>query len=1153
VPGVAYTLTVSVLGPLRVAVDGRHVPLGERGRALLGALVARRGQAVPRELLVELVWPDGGPGGGRNALQALVSRTRRALGPAGAALVTVGEAYRLDVPPEAVDAERLEHAVELARGRAHGRGQPSSAGAALAEVLRTWRGDPYLDVADDPAAVAAASRLTELRREAVDLHAEAILHAGGGAGLIADLRAWTAEAPLRERTHRALALALYRADRQAEALEVLAALRRRLRDELGLDPAPDTDALHQALLRRAADLDPPDGMRAAPHAMATGPTGPSPARRDHTHHLPPPRTSFVGRDAEVAALHAALDHARLVTLVGPGGTGKTRLAVEALRGLTPPPRDGVALVELAPVTDPDDVLQHVAVALDIDPEPGGTQLGVAALGRVRRLEDRIRDRVRDTEAVVLLDNCEHLVDAAADLAELLLDAGPDVRIVATSREGLRVAGERLQPVPPLAVPPAPTDPLSARSGQAGGPEVAALLDHDAVRLFVERATAAEPAFRLDATTAPAVVEVCRRSDGLPLALELAAARVSTLPVTELAARLEDRFRLLTGGRRTVRRQQTLEAVVAWSYDLLDARQRWLLRRLAVFAGPVAVELVEAVVAAEGKPSAGSPPTPVSSGSERPAPDEVLPVLLELAERSLLTLEPVTTTGPDGEPSSITTVRLLETIRAFAQERLTREDDAAAVRTAHANVLAERARTASVAIRGPEQLAWLEHLDRELDELRAALSWWLRTEPVRAVAMAGDLGWYWWLHDLYVEGARWLEESLARAGVQLEQVDGPGPEPDDRRPDLAAAAIACGWLGFLHLTDNRIEAAAHASARARRTLAWVEDPSPFVAGAVPLLAAYVDALTGGDPRAALSETRAVIERADAVDEHWVVAAGCFVLTGVLVTIGEHEQALAAGERALDAAARSGDRWAAFQTRSLLAFDLNVAGRYTEAAEHLAAALPLARAIGSRGQERLIRVQQATVCMLAGDPEAAEHQLTDLLASGPVHGRDISEGMIHQALGMARRRRGDVAGAIDAYRRAAGAYDASDEVVGAAEALAGLTHAEVAGGDLAGAAAAMAGAVERVAGYPAGISLATTVPLLHEAAADLACARGDPDTAMRHLGRAGALREVVAAGLVAGERFDLERIEAAARAGLTATAAEAAWSEGRETAGLLPPLD
>jgi tetratricopeptide (TPR) repeat protein len=655
-------------------------------------------------------------------------------------------------------------------------------------------------------------------------------------------------------------------------------------------------------------------------------------------------------------------------------------------------------------------------------------------------------------------------------------------------------------------------------------DVAALAAHDAVRLFVERATAADPTFQLDATTAPAVVEIARRSDGLPLALELAAARTATLPVTELAARLEDRFRLLTGGRRTVRRQQTLEAVVAWSYDLLDGRQRWLLRRLGVCTGPVAVDLLEALVAAEGG-------GPVRS-------DEVLPVLLELADRSLLTLDQVEVAGTDGQPTTLTEVRLLETIRAFAQERLTSEDDAAAVRTAHARVMADRARTAAVAIRGAEQLRWLDQLDRELDELRTALAWWLQVDPAEAVAMGADLAWYWWLHDHHDEGIRWLEEALARAGDTA---------------DPAAAAIAAGLLGLLQLTSNRIEVAARSSALARQELARARDPSPFASVAVPLLATYVDALSGGDPRVALAETEATVERADALGEHWVAAAGSFMLLGVRTSLGDHEGGWAAAERALDAAARSGDRWAAYQTRSLLAFDLTKAGRYREATDHLDRALSLAQEIGSRGQARAIRVQQASVRMLTGDLEAAEQQLADLLTTGPVHGRDISEGMLHYTLGMTRRRRGEVSGAVDAYHRAVAAFEAGDEVIGAAEALAGLTHAEVAVGDLAAADAALRAAVERAAGYPDELSLAATVPLLHEAAADLASARGELQRAMWHLGRAGALRGAVGSGLAAGERFDVDRIEALVRAGLSPWAADTALADGRETTGLLPPLD
>jgi predicted ATPase/DNA-binding SARP family transcriptional activator len=1100
---VASPLELSVLGPLEVVVAGAPVRLGDRSRALLLALVLRRGEVVPRDRLVELLWAEEAPRDARNALQVLVSRLRRSLGPGGDAIVTREPGYVLELPDEAVDAAVFEQRVVAAR-------QAATAGRAvdpaeLVTALARWRGDPFADVADDPEAVAATSRLQELRLEAVDLRAEAALARGGGVELIADLRAAVTDRPDRARTHRALALALYRTGRQVEALDALAGLRATLRDEHGLDPDVATEELVAALLRRDPALD---------HAPDRGEEPGAGVREEGLRSLPLTRNSFVGRRSELEGVRRALGNARVVTLIGPGGTGKTRLAIEALRDLPTPPKVAVAFVDLAPLGDPADVPGQVATALGIDAD--GPAAMRAPGGRPRRLEDRIRERVRDGEIVLLLDNCEHVADAVAEMAEMLVDAGPGVRVLATSREALRVDGEHLFPVAPLALPDADTD--------LDDPERA--LEHDAVRLFVDRARTAGAALTLDPDTTAAVVVLCRRLDGLPLALELAAARTSTLPVTTLIDRLGDRFRLLTGGRRGTRRQRTLDAVVAWSYDLLDQPQQRLLRQLGAFSGPVDVDLVAAVVA-EGDGSADG---------VLPAA-RVLPTLLELADRSLLTLvdEPPLA-GDDGKGPRLT-VHLLETIRAFAQDRLVRDDEAPDVRDRHASAVADRVAAAAVGLRGGAQLRWLDLLDRSQDEARAALAWWLESDPTRALALAVDLAWFWWLHDQHAEAARWLDRTLDRAG-------------DHAAVELVAFGSA--WLGFHELFDNRIEAAMRAVRRAEDLLGRVEEPAAFVSVAVPLLVTYVEALTAADPADALATMERAVARAEELGEDWVVSAGSFVLVGMAVTLGQHERARRDAERALAAARRTGDRWATFQTRTLLGVSHLAIGRYDDAEHEFATAVPLAQALGSRAPLRMLRTQQALVSMLRGDHDRAEVELTRLLADGPTHGRDISEGLVLNARATNRRRAGWVAAAVEDHRAAVRVFQDMQEDVGAAEAAAGLAYAEVAAGDLDAARVAVDLAVRQLAVVPGGIPAVTTLPLLHEAAAAVAAAAGDPRRAALHLGRATALREGSGAPLVAGQRADVDHTEAAIRAAL-GEAVDAQVAAGRGRSGLLPPLD
>jgi predicted ATPase/DNA-binding SARP family transcriptional activator/tetratricopeptide (TPR) repeat protein len=1088
-------LRLTVLGPLSISVDGAAVPLGERARALIAALTCRPDHRARTDELVEVLWRDEPPTDARNALQALVSRVRRQLGDAATVLVTSTDGYALVLPPEVLDADRLETAVR--RARAPGGRPLAEVAADLTAALASWRGEPYAEYADDPAAVVAASRLAEVRLEALELRAEAVLAEGGGPALVAELTAAVEEEPTRERLHRALALALYRAGRQTDALTTLAGLVGRLRDGFGLDPEPATTRLQAALLSHDERLTgaPLESPQPASAAVSTPPSG-------RPHAPAAARSSFVGRSRELEDLRAALAADRVVTLLGPGGTGKTRLALEAVRELHPPPGDGVAFVELASITDADDVVGQVAWAVGVDPEPAGG-VGATRTPGTSAL-DRLRDHVAGRELLVLLDNCEHLLDATAAVVEHLLDAGTRVRVVATSREALRVPGEVLLPVPPLALP----------SDDHGSPEQ--LLGSDAVRLFVDRATASDPAFRLDATTATAVAAVCRRLDGLPLAIELAAARTATLPVATLVERLDDRFRLLTGGRRTVRRQQTLEAVVRWSYDLLDPAQRCVLRRLGVFAGPVPVPVVERVVA------------DVDPRDGQVATSDVLPLLLELAERSLVSLDDA------GEDLG---VRTLETIRAFALQRLLDEDDADALRERHAAAFASRAAIAAVALRGPSQLIWLDRLDREVDDYRGALAWSLDRDPGRAVAMAADLAWYWWLHDQRAEGIRWLERALHTGAAAATPV---------------GAAFAWGWLAFLRAFDNRggVDEAVQA---ARDSYATLEDEAPgVVVVGVPLLLGYAEVVAGGDATRVLPQLEQLAIRAEAIGEDWVAAASHFVVAGLAHAAGQRDVVVPAAEHALAAARRAGERWAEFQTLQLLAEVRARAGAYATAAEHLARAIPLGDAVGSRERVREMWVQRAMLDMLAGDLDTARARLAELLVEPPAHARDLAHSMAWNGLGMVLRRQQDPDGAADAHARAVAGFEAAGDPQGVAEACVGLALAEVQRGQVAAARAAMATAVGS-AGADGVPFLGATVPLLHEGAAAVAEAMGDPELALHHLGRAAALREGLGSALVGGERFDVDRVEAAARTALTPDVADGALSAGAGRVGLLLPVD
>lgn len=650
-----------VLGPLALRWRGEARPLtSAKQRVLLGALLVEPGRVVTTDRLIDLLWGETPPPSARNSLQTYVARLRTELAEldTGQLLITRGPGYALDISPDQLDAARFEDL--LARARASS--DPAETVRRLDEALGLWRGPAFAELADHEFTRGAALRLEELRLAALHARVDARLELGQLAEAIADLEDAVTAQPLRERPHEQLVRALAASGRTAEALAVVREFRDRLADEVGLDPSPRLVALERDVLQQAPGLVP----AADPPAADAAAMPPLPDNR-----LPGSATSLVGRDADLDRLERTSRQSRLVTVTGPGGVGKTRLALEAARRRNA--RDAIdsRLCELGPVDDAAAVAHAVATAAGLATPPG------------QPVElTTVVDALRERELLLVVDGCEHLLDALAHLAHAVLRHCPGVEVLATSRERLGVHGEHVVPLGPLPVP------------AAGDPDVA---DAPAVRLFVDRARAVRPAFRLSDDNAEAVAEVCRRLDGLPLAIELAAARTGALEPGDLATRLDERFALLESGWRAGEpRHRTLRAVVDWSYQLLDETERRVFERVSAFAGGFTLSLAEQVVAGDGVPG-----------------PSVAALIAGLVDKSMVVASHAT-------PSPRYT--LLETLRDYGRECLAHRDEAEQVARAHAVAVVDLAERAAVGLTTRAEGEWIARLDEELDNFRAAHRW-----------------------------------------------------------------------------------------------------------------------------------------------------------------------------------------------------------------------------------------------------------------------------------------------------------------------------------------------------------------------------------------------------------------------------------------------
>uniref|UniRef100_UPI003F49960A BTAD domain-containing putative transcriptional regulator n=1 Tax=Nonomuraea bangladeshensis TaxID=404385 RepID=UPI003F49960A len=833
------------------AADGELVPVPEtKVRALLADLLAHREQPVSSSRLIDDLWGDNLPANPANTLQIKISRLRHTLEQAEAGadeLVASGPpGYTLK---GRIDADEFAELVAQAREI----NNPRAKADVLTKALDLWRGPAFADFAYEDFVRPAANRLEEQRLAALEMRAEARLELGDHLTVIGEFSDLVERHPLRESLRAIYMRALYRAGRQSDALASYAQLREHLANELGLDPSPALTAVHQAILQQ-------DGALIPQPATAPGRTN-----------LPLSATRLVGREGVVDELRALLSERRLVTLTGPGGVGKTRLATEtAGRSIQDFP-EGAWLVDLAArfrhTTSPDVTMLARAVAsvlgLRDDALPGEASSAVEVLTR--------SSRVRRT--LLVLDGCEHIIDSVAKLAELLLKAVPELRILATSREPLALAGESVWQVPPLALP----DPSASAQD---------LAEVGAVRLFLDRVTALMPGFTLETSNAPRVVELCRRLDGIPLALELAATRVPALGVRELVARLDRRFHVLVAGRRDApERQRTLQAVIDWSWDLLTDLERVVLRRLAVHVDGCTITAAEATCA-----------------GDEIASETIVSILARLVDRSLV----VMTETPYGPR-----YRLLESVSEYCRQRLAETGEFEHVQRSVWRYYLRLAEEAREHLYGHEQREWLDLLDSESVNLSDALHGMTQQGDAAAIELAGALTWYWFLRGRLGDARDFLDGALA--------VDGGAP--------AGLHAVGTVWQNSLHLlTDGK---AGHEE-RTRAVEQALEEIDDLRERArAQWLYGYALYISLSDLATSESLTRRALDTFKEMDDPWGTAAALSTAAHHAMVHGDLGAIEHYGEQSLQGFHELGDQWGQLQTICPLVYRAEALGDYDSA--------------------------------------------------------------------------------------------------------------------------------------------------------------------------------------------------------------------------------
>ena len=1013
---VSYRVKVEVkfFGEFEVLSGGVALLVrGAKQRAILAFLVLNRGVPVSADRLIDQLWGDRQTAKPTNALQAQIAQLRRVIG--ASAIVTSESGYAIDMSSVDLDTVRFENLV--AEGcRLRSEGEVARASAILADALRLRRGEPLSEFVYVTFADAERVRLNELALVATEYRIEADLELGLHSDVVGELRALCRDHPLRERLWELLMMALYRAGRQAEALRAYAEVRDRLIDELGVDPGSSLRELETRVL----DQD--------PTLVATQPLASHmPASPSMRGNLPETLTRFLGRDAELEQVETAISSSRLVTIIGPGGVGKTRLAIEVAARMREQHSGGNWLIELAGVTDPKGVVSAAASTL------GAARPTLDEAQPMESTAELIARHLAGRSLMVVLDNCEHVVTEAAAIAHTLVSRVPGLRLVATSREPLGVPGEILIPVTGLASPAA-------------------------VELFVDRARAVQPGFECVGQTQPIVDGICQRLDGLPLAIELAAARLRALPLGMLAERLDDRFAMLTGGARTaLPRQQTLRAVVDWSYDLLSENERRLFARLSIFVGGCEFDAIEAVCVDDMLPGSA-----------------IVDVLSRLVDKSLV----------NGPTIGETRFTQLQTLLEYGTARLDDSNETNTLRARHAAFYRRFAENANSRLRGARAHEWSERLSPELGNLKTALDWHLETGNIdAALSMVSGMAWLWFVNSDFAEGARWLASALDGEGI--------------RHAELHATALV--WHGYCVGMSFSPAAAVVECDEAIAVLRHSGDPvrltEALLLGASVLIRAHefsrslemlaeAKVLLGADDQLWLTRTDDMIETQMLLGPHehgWLLGTHEMLVSWNMASFGRLDEAEGAALSSIQHFDTAGEVFLVVNALNALAGVAAAKGDFDGASEAYEALLERCRATEHHPYLPFCLVSLAGVRARQGHATAADHLYQEAIGCC-YNPWLLADAMVGQAVVV--RQLGDLLRARVLLDTAAQRCRDADHPAGPARVLAGLAWWAIGADQLASAVNFAANAVRaaKLIGDPESQLLADSALAAAEAAAE-----------------------------------------------------------------------